>query len=171
MVFWARINRMATKTKPPAQWTSEILAEFEKLVRAGGEVAGAGLSARIANAQSLVCHFDDDRLVAIAAIKNPAASYRAKLTKQTGYDLNLEQFRYELGWVYALPEHQGKGLSKNLMEACLLAAGSDGVFATTRENNERMQEILKRYKFVEVGTRYKSGHGNVWLNLFVLKGA
>lgn len=57
------------------------------------------------------------------------------------------------------------------MEACLLAAGSDGVFATTREDNERMQKTLKRYGFVQAGKPYKPERDKVWLKLFVREGA
>ena len=162
---------MATEMNSPSKWLPRVLAEFEALVLAGGEVAGVGLRNRIAEAQSLACHFVENQLVAIAALKNPRASYMTKLRERTGYDLTQERYRYEVGWVYVAPEHRGAKLSRSLMETCLTVAGTAGMFATTRKDNVPMQRTLQRYGFAQVGTSYKSERGDVLLKLFVREGA
>lgn len=158
---------MTVDARSPAEWPKEILAEFETLVRAGGQVAIQGLSARIADAHSLACHFENGRLVATSALKKPHPSYRERLSKRSGFDLNQSTHPYEVGWVYVLPDHRGLGLSRPLVEACLAAIGHIGVFATTRTDNMAMRCTLKRCGFVEAGNVYKSNHGDASLQLFV----
>jgi len=161
---------VATEAKAPADWSREVRAGFEALVRSGGEVPGAGLSARIAEAQSLACHFEDRQLVAVAALKNPRLTYREKLCDRSGFDLSKEKYAYEVGWVYVAENHRGSRLSRLVVEACLTEAGSGGVFATTREDNEAMQRTLKRYGFVRAGKAYESERVDVLLVLLVREG-
>ena len=161
---------MATEARPPADWPEEIRNAFEVLVREGGEVTTAGLGGRIAEAASLICTIDSGQLVAVAALKNPRPTYRTKLRERTGFDLARRKYPYEIGWVYIKPNHRGAGLSRPLVEACLAAAASEGVFASTREDNKPMQRTLKRYGFVQAGNSYKSERDEVTLVLFVREG-
>lgn len=160
---------MATEARPPSEWPPDTLAAFESLVRAGGEVAGAGLATRIAQAKVLSCHWKESQLQAIAALKNPRQSYRAKTAGRSDFELAEDRYPFELGWVYVVPEHRGAGLSRAVVEACLASAGAAGVFAT-RANNEPMQRTLKRHGFRRTGSGYKSERGAASLVLFIRDG-
>ena len=94
-------------------------------------------------------------------------SYRTKLRERTGCDLIEERYRFEVGWVYVVPEYRGAKVSRGLVEACLTAAGTSGMFATTREDNVPMQRTLQRYGFVETGRSYNSERNSGILRLFV----
>jgi predicted GNAT family N-acyltransferase len=161
---------MEIEVKSPTDWPRDVLGSFEGLVRAGGEVAGAGLPVRITEAKVLACHFVEGQLAAIAALKNPKQSYRAKILARSGFDLDQERYPYELGWVFVVPQHRGARLSRPLVKACLASANNAGVFATTRQDNEPMQRTLKRYGFAQAGDVYKSERGDASLVLFLREG-
>jgi predicted GNAT family N-acyltransferase len=150
---------MGTEAKPPAEWTVATRSDFEKLVRAGSEVNVAGLTKRIAGAATLACHYVGKKLVGVAALKRPTDSYRKKVSERARFALSKEAFPFEVGWVYVSPEGRGHGLSKQLVAACLDVAGSAGVFATTREENDPMRCCLAKIGFKRIGMPYLGERG------------
>jgi predicted GNAT family N-acyltransferase len=151
---------MGTEAKSPEHWSAKTQIDFEALVREGGEVAVAGLTDRIAGAVALACHQVGEKLVGVAALKRPKDSYRKKVSARSGFELSKSAFPFELGWVYVRPEGRGGGLSKQLVAACLATAGSAGVFATTREDNDPMRCCLAKNGFKRVGQPYKGERGD-----------
>lgn len=162
-----RGQAVGIEARPPADWDAEIRVAFEAFVCSSGEVAGAGLAARIGEAALLVCHFDRGSLAAVAGLKNPRVSYREKLIDRSAFDLAADKYRFEVGWVYVAPEFRGAGLSRQLVECCLAGCNGAGAFATTREGNVAMQKTLKRCGFIQVGKPYKSQRGEASILLMV----
>lgn len=147
----------------PEECSPGELAQFVELVRAGGEVANKGLEDRIRGAASLIFL---KNLQAIAALKNPSAAYREKVSRMAAIPLEAADYPYELGWVFVTPSARGLGYSRDLVRAAVEQAHNAGIFATSRENNEPMHRALAKFGFKKVGVPYKSDRGNY--NLIVL---
>ncbi|MDB5344555.1 MAG: hypothetical protein JWP89_2932 [Schlesneria sp.] len=158
---------MKSEAKSPSQWAKETRSNFERLVCEGDQINSNGLTERIDNAAILACHHDGDTLVGVAALKNPADSYRLKVSRLSGFDLSSNLFPFELGWVYVVPEKRGRGLARQLVAACLNAEKPAGVYATTREDNVSMQSCLHKNGFRRAGQPYKSKQGDHYLVLYV----
>jgi GNAT superfamily N-acetyltransferase len=158
---------MGTEVKSPSDWGRPARKEFEKLVSAGGAVDNEGLSGRIENAAALACHHARGKLLGVAALKEPLESYRKKVSQKSRIALDKVAYPFELGWVYVHPDARGLGLSKHLVTACLAAANSEGVFATTRENNDFMRSCLSKSGFERAGRPYKSERGDDLLVVYV----
>ena len=69
-------------TKTPKDCSEREFAEFERLVRAGGEVTGVGLSDGIRRAVALAFMIREEKLQGVAGLKSPVASYRAKIASR-----------------------------------------------------------------------------------------
>src|SRR5712691_3363705 len=127
---------MPTEAKRPSEWSAEDRACFECLVLDGGEVSPDALSERIDSAEALVCHREEGGYITgVAAIKNPARSYKQRVFQKAGEEEEQANYYFELGWVYVRPAFRGSGLSRSLVETALAMGGVEGVFATTRADN------------------------------------
>ncbi|WP_132466226.1 GNAT family N-acetyltransferase [Rhodovulum marinum] len=138
----------------PKQCSSETLDAFCELVRAGGEVQPAGLSARVERAAFLAFAHEPEGLVGVAALKNPYQDYRAGVFKKAG-SARAEDYPYELGWVYVVPAARGRSVSALLVQA-LFEHGAAGVYATSRTLNTAMHRTLSRANFKVSGRPYFS---------------
>jgi hypothetical protein len=145
----------------PTCYSEKELKAFEKLVREGGEVISQGLTERIRGAAVLIMLRRLDKLVGIAALKRPEATYRTSIAEKCGADVNVDAYPYELGWMYVIPSEKGNKHSYRLMDAALRAGGDAGIFATTRT------DILPCYKFFPAGVPYRSSRGKYHLALFL----
>jgi GNAT superfamily N-acetyltransferase len=150
----------------PAEFAESELREFEALVVEGGEVVADRLAARIRRASALLLMDDGFGLLnAIAALKHPADSYRAKLGRLTHVTLHSSEYPMELGWVFVSPGARGRGYSKMLVEAALARVQQAGLFATSRTDNKRMHAVLLGSGFT-ARAEYESGRTRQRLTLF-----
>lgn len=153
--------------KKPDECSAAELGDFEAFVLAGGEVEANGLEDRIKHAEKLLFLRIDGCLKGIAAIKNPTNNYKTNVFKKAKAILEPNQFQYELGWIYILPSARGNGFSNELVEKAISIIPKKAIFSTSREDNQKMHKVLKKYGFSNHGKRYKSNRGAQRLMLFV----
>lgn len=153
--------------KRPGECSALELEAFEGLVKKGGEVAHAGLRERIKRAEWLVFLVEDDgTLAAVAALKRPNNSYKTRVFEKAQSPEDPGQFALEAGWIFVEPEFRGKRYSRLLLEAVTTLAGRENVYATTREDNDRMRRTNLHCGFVQSGSHYLSDEGNYKLVLY-----
>jgi hypothetical protein len=149
------LEKYSIHLKKPAQCEEGEIQELAKLIAEGGEVVN-GIEQRLKTADRLgLVHYDKE-LVGSAALKQPVANYRKSVFEKAKASVDPSDYSRELGWVYLKEKHRSKGQMKPLIENLLKAAGSNGVFATTRKSNDKMQRILAHQGFVLHGQSYES---------------
>lgn len=153
-------------SKVPKDCSSAELEMFERFVSAGGEVSLVGLRQRIQSAEKLI-FINDGEYVAVGAIKNPAAEYKARVFKRSNAT-EPEKYQYELGWIYVSNVARGKGYSRVLMEEIKEILAGAACFATTRENNAAMHHLFRNFGFTKLGQPYKSDNGDYSIALYVI---
>lgn len=158
-------------SRKPSDCHDTEIGDFMALVLAGGEVVSKDLESRIRSAASLVFLTVGCCLCGVAALKRPELSYRKRISLSADVPLSQNEFPYELGWVFILPSARGRKFSIDLTRAALSAAGTQGVFATSRTDNHGMHATLSRFQFVLAGKPYSSGRGNHQLQLFLRRAA
>jgi hypothetical protein len=141
--------------KAPKACSDAELDQFAAKVADGGEVAD-GIRQRAKRAFRLGMIVHEDAVVGTAALKKPAASYRTKVFKKAGSQLDPAAYPYELGWIFFDVPHRKKGQMTRLINDLLPAAKGSALFATTRTSNDIMQEMLAQIDFSEDGTEYQS---------------
>lgn len=141
--------------KAPKACSDDELDQFASKVADGGEVAD-GIRERAKRAFRLGFITYENAIVGTAALKKPANSYRTKVFKKAGSQLNPAAYPYELGWIFLDVPHRRKGQMTRLMNDLLPAAKDSALFATTRNSNEIMRDMLTQLGFSEDGTEYKS---------------
>lgn len=94
--------------KSPKDCREAELESFEKLVAEGGEVALAGLRQRIQRAEKLV-FINDGECVAVGAIKNPNAGYKAGVFEKSGAP-EQSRYEYELASCMFRKQREGKAM-------------------------------------------------------------
>jgi GNAT superfamily N-acetyltransferase len=157
------------KILKPSECNASELEQFKRMVLKGGQVNENGLASRIFDAVLLAFHFDGDKLVGIAAIKNPRNSYKVGVFKKAGY-LELEsQFQMELGWVFTLKECRGQKIASNLIEELINYSNSKNLFATTKTNNTSMHYLLIKNGFEIFGKSFSGRDTNYPLHLYLRK--
>jgi predicted GNAT family N-acyltransferase len=155
---------MKKTIKNPRDCTKAEIDTFERLVSEGGEVALVGLRNRIFRAENLI-FIDDDGCVAVGAIKNPNSGYKSGVFQKARVS-GLDQFKYELGWLYVTETGRGKGYGRELMVSVMEALSDDTCFATTRENNKAIHHLFSEFGFSRLGQPYKSDAGDYSLVLY-----
>jgi predicted GNAT family N-acyltransferase len=153
-------------SKAPRDCSSAELETFERLVSAGGEVSLVGLRQRIQSAEKLI-FINDGECVAIGAIKNPNAEYKASVFKKS-HTPESNKYQHELGWLYVSSIARGKGYGRALMEEINELLAGTACFATTRENNAPMHHLFRCFGFSRLGQPYKSDNGDYSLTLYVI---
>lgn len=143
--------------KIPSGCRAQELEVFQERTELGGEVDDGGLAYRIVHAEKLAFLSVDGNLVGTAGLKNPEQTYRLKVSRKSDFELPVQQFPYELGWIYVVPEAEGRGYAKAMAGVLLHSIKGHGVFATTRTNNGAMNHLLpSTFKFVASGNLYKA---------------
>jgi ribosomal protein S18 acetylase RimI-like enzyme len=135
--------------------TDRQSAAFLALAAAGGEVPIDYIKSGVARAKALLWIEDNGSMVAVAAVKVPLPSYR-RGTFNKAKVLGNAQFPLEIGYICVDANHRRKGYGKALVEMAVEIAGADGIFATTRTNNDGMKTILEDAGFRLTGQAYPS---------------
>jgi hypothetical protein len=92
-------------------------------------------------------------------LKNPSKDYRDGVFEKAGVPDAAKPYELELGWVFVLPEQQGKKYSLVLSAAALSQASRTPTFATTRLDNVAMQKTLEHLGFRRLGDSWRSARG------------
>src|SRR5712692_4061160 len=130
-----------------------------------------GLENRIRSAVRLIFLSVCCCLCGVAALKRPERRYRKDVSSKSGIPLPEAEYPFELGWVFVMPSARGRRFSLDLTQAALSAAGTAGVFATSRTDNIPMHAVLTKFGFVPAGHPYPSTRGSHQLQLFVRRSA
>ena len=143
----------------PPDCTAQALADFERLVIAGGAVNPKGLAQRIRNASRLLfLRASDDQLVGVGALKHPRAGYRNKVFADARATVSADEYPVELGWVVVAKSYQGRRISTRIVGELLTFAKNENIFATTRAD-ERVLSFAFDCGFRINGEPFPSGHG------------
>lgn len=153
--------------KSPSECSPAELELFTRLAREGNEVQSAGLMKRVVRAKALAFFVEDGNTIGIAALKRPYESYKAGVFAKAKATQESGQFPYELGWVVIDEKHQGRKLSRVLVEAVLSKCEGRHVFATSATTRDRMHRTLSRFGFVRHGQEYPSSERDEQLFLFI----
>jgi hypothetical protein len=129
------------------------------MVRMGGEVEENDLEARVRRARALVFFSVDSDLVGVGALKLPFKAYRDGVFRKAGVPDAASAYDQELGWVFVLPAHQGKGYSRVVSAAIMSQSLRKPTFATTRLDNVPMQRTLEHLAFRRLGDSWRSDRG------------
>ena len=160
-------ERYSSDIKKPKDCSKDEIDRFVALVSRGGEVSD-GIEGRIIKAQALGFVKYDKYPVGVAAIKRPLKAYREKVFEKSGSELNKDDFLLELGWVYLKENHRNKGLMTPLIEEMLSSVDGRAIFATTRNSNVVMIQLLEHFGFKQSGSCYRSvKHPDETLRLYV----
>jgi hypothetical protein len=150
-----RDKKYSIVVKAPKDCSDAELVQFAAKVAEGGEVAD-GIRQRAKRAFRLGIIVSEGAVVGTAALKKSSASYRTKVFKKAGSQLDPAAYPYELGWIFLDVPHRKKGQMTRLINDLLSAAKGSALFATTRTSNDIMQEMLVQLKFSDDGAEYKS---------------
>ena len=126
--------------------------EIVELLKQGGEVEMAFAESGLARARRIVAVLDEDRIVAVGAIKLPTPKYIIGLAHKSGTD--LQGFDRELGYMATATSHQRLGLAGRITAA--LTDQEHQLFASTNNRNGPMQRILTRFGFQRIGKSWPS---------------
>ena len=146
--------------KALASCSRQELDDFQRLVELGEEVMASGLRRRISGAFLLAFAYIGDSVIGVGGLKNPHQSYKKKIFDKSGLKQRCDKFDKELGWVFVIEEHRGKGLSIRLVKAILRDARGCNIFATSRIDNVAMHKALVRNRFIQSGKPFISTRGN-----------
>lgn len=160
---------MKTVIKSPAQCTPSELDTFVKMASESGQVHLDGLRSRIEQAERLIFIIKDDTCIAIAGVKNPAATYKIRIFEAAGVEEKITDYTYEIGYIYT--SIKGRGVGNLLMQGVTKATPDAITFATTRSSNSAMQYLLPEFGFAKLGSSYlktplKEGEDDYYLDLF-----
>lgn len=153
--------------KAPAAFSDIEIADFVALVLAGGEVTPRGLEGRVRSAERIAFLRGNGCLLGVAGLKHPSQSHRSKVAAVSGEPLPSTEFPFELGWIFILPSARGRRLSLPLCRSLIDAAVTQGVFATSRTDNDGMHKTLSKLGFLPAGAAYPSPRGNHQLQAFL----
>ena len=152
----------------PSDCTAQALAEFEKLVVAGGAVNPEGLALRIRNASRLLfLRGLDDHLVGAAALKHPRPEYRSKVFADARATVSADQFPVELGWVVVAQSYQGRRLSTRMVGELLAFAKNENIFATTRAD-ERVLSFAFDCGFKSTANHSRTAAATILFSIFAM---
>lgn len=136
-----------------------------QLVVDGSAVLGTvdEIAARLTNARTVVLLREEgtDRVVGVAALKNPASRYRLNKFADAGVAIAGYENAPELGYAVVAEDMRGKQLSGRLVDMVAKDV-SEPTFATTDSNT--MMNNLSRSGFIKVGREWqgKKGALSLW---------
>lgn len=150
----------------PNKLNSDQIQQVHNLISAGGEIRPETLSAGISRAQLLAIATDNDKIVAVTAIKTPSESYRTGVFTKAGVPELLPKYKFESGFSYTDPSYRNTGITAELHRQ-LFQQTSSSLFATVRTENRVALLGLQRLGFKPVGKPFNSERGNYTITLLV----
>jgi ribosomal protein S18 acetylase RimI-like enzyme len=155
------------KAVRPDQLNSDEKEEVAAFVIKYGDIPEKYVRDRVKGALTIVRHFIDNALVGAAVIKCPSAKHRNGAFEDSCSTQNPNLFGLELGYIAVHCDYRRRGIGSELIKSAMEAVHGKRVFATTRENNDRIHRRLENHGFVREGDSYRSKEGDYQLVLFV----
>ena len=151
----------------PSEASEDELQDFYDLLLESGEVMAGGLMNRIRNAIYLIFMVDTvtDQVIGIGGIKIPLEIYKEKVFNAAGVPELMDEYDFEIGWIYIIPEYRGSGIFKFAKEIKKLMSHRR-VFITTRADNKIIVKMLERNGVQQLGEPYRSPISGKWIILF-----
>lgn len=146
----------ATQVNSPRNISDDLINKLVVLVAKGGEVAMDVVHRNIKNSSIIAWAESDNKPIAVGVLKNPVDSYRQKVFQSAGKPELANRYKLELGYIYVEPEFRSQGLASDIVKQLSRA----NVYATTRENNSKMNSILQNAGFTQTGNPYASARGD-----------
>ncbi|SFD85813.1 hypothetical protein [Thermophagus xiamenensis] len=149
--------------KQASKFSKDEINRFKKIVTDAGQVKKETFDGLIDRDPILLFIPDTSKIEAVGALKVPHVSYKNKVFCKSKSGLNPEDFDFEIGWIVSL--NKGKGLGKMVTE--VLTNCKPNIYATVREDNSRMRQILEMHNFKKSGDSFKSDRGDYKIVLYV----
>jgi GNAT superfamily N-acetyltransferase len=156
--------------KRPKECSGPERSAFIALAGKSNEVDPNDLESGFDRARFVLWTQDEKGVAGVAALKIPRQSYWEGVFEKSESGLSHAEFPLEFGYLYVEEDRRKKGLGHMLIQRTLILAGSEGIFATTREKNTRVHSRLIEQGFQQAGSPYKSKRGDFNLLLFVRTG-
>lgn len=128
-----------------------------------------GLENRIMESQKLFFVYEDEKVIGIAAIKNPRDTYIKKIFSKSNTSHILNDGMKEIGWIFILEEYRRMNICKSLFKYILENTDQKNIFVTIRASNTAMQHVLESNNFIQVGNDYLSERGDYKLKIYIVK--
>ena len=158
---------MELKIKKHSDLTDTELTQITDLILKGDEVNEHTLSNRLSKSALIAFFVDNNVIVATATIKKPLDSYKTKVFTVSSSNLSIFDYPFELGYVMVDENCREGRLASRLCRELSKIYLSERLFATTRVDNQRMQSILKKNYFTEIGVPYPNRNNTTFLKLFI----
>lgn len=146
-----------------SKFSKAEIDSFKKIVIDAGEVSENKFDVLLKKEPILIFIPDTENIKAVGALKIPNDSYKKKVFINSRSNEKWDTFSFELGWIVSLIQGNGKHLVE------ILSKVTDNIYATVREENNAMKNILEKYGFEKSGQSYKSERGNYDIELYINK--
>lgn len=160
-------NTTLVETKSWSALTEDQQVQMLDLLGTTGEVTAKGLRGRLELAKMIAICVVDEKVVACGAIKIPDRNYRQKIFQSANSRLNCDDFEFEIGYISVVGRHRRKGLGHRITNSLASACKGQGVFATTRSDNRKIQTKLASLGFEVEGSSFHSARGKYSLMLWI----
>ncbi|RYG53210.1 MAG: hypothetical protein EOO01_04950 [Chitinophagaceae bacterium] len=128
---------------------------FKKILVHAGQVTEETFPALIAKNPRILFLDHTNKPTGIGALKIPHKSYKDSVFSKAKSEKNPDDFKFELGWVVSLSKGNG-----NRITAILAEYADIKTYATVREDNVPMINLLKKYEFEQSGVPYPTTRNN-----------
>lgn len=143
------------------------MRQITNLILKGDEVNPQTLPNRLSESALIAFIVDNDIIIATATIKKPLDSYKKKVFANSKSNLSITDFPFELGYVMVDENRREGKLASQLCRELSKIFLSQNLFATTRTDNLRMQSILRKNYYTEIGIQYPNRTNTAFLKLFI----
>lgn len=151
--------------------TSDDIEKFRSLLEKGGQVEMKYFNSSLSKKPILAMIYDKNEVAAIGALKRERSGYAKKKFEDAKSQLNSQEYDTELGWIVTEEKHRKRGLCDSVVKKLLDYFKEQRVggklFATVREDNNKMRHILAKNGFKQEGEAFDSKRGLYKLCLYV----
>ncbi|WP_196888773.1 hypothetical protein [Aureivirga sp. CE67] len=154
-------NKTNYKIGESNYFTSKEINFIKKTVLKAGEVNISHFDNLIYKNPILILYPNPKTPKAVGALKIPNTTYRNKVFNKANTSKNPEKFKYELGWIVSLEVGNGKIITKILSEF------KPYIYATVRDENKKMINILEQLNFKKIGKSYQSERDDYLIGLYI----
>jgi len=148
------------KLEKADKFSFEEISFIKNTVLDAGEIDGDAFDGIIERNPILILYPDAHDVKAVGALKIPFDSYKRRIFDKSNLNLNPNEYKYELGWIVSLENGNGKSITK------ILANYYPKIYATIRDENIRMINIINSLGLKKVGISYKSERGEYYIGLY-----
>lgn len=146
--------------KEAKEFSENEIFIFKEILINAGEVSEDTFGGLIEKNPKILILGNIENIDGIGALKIPNKAYKEKVFTLANSEKKPSEYNFELGWLVSLTKGNGNKIVK------LLASFEQNIYATVREENEKMIHLLKKYGFNQAGFSFKSNRGNYQILLF-----